>query len=366
VHVSTTIASVAPMAPRLLRIASALLVPGPHRLRRRALLVFQRPFAGAASFGSPLASFVAQAVSGASRAGRTDPGHGPKLSANRSARPALVGIAFTFIGGCKTDPPTGVTYTQATLNASAYCEGPGDGYYWYEGAAPSYVAFHGVGWLNYFNCTGPSGWTKLVSQVWGPGLSCNTQHVYRLGTTKAAGQPITYYDANGTQNGAVYHGFVTSPCPPMPTVQQVAEDPPEQFISDPDGLPIASGCRVKEIKNPRRGHSTLGTHLWTVRLTTAWKYCNGDIVKMYPAGSEFWTTSAGAVAGWRCLHQGTKIRAINTGGNPEHGAYTYAYDIEFKPPYSPFVLGVKHWCATNQISGSGAHRRHGSCDIQPW
>jgi len=196
------------------------------------------------------------------------------------------------------------------------------------------------------------------------GLAPGHTHRFRIYATYSLnGQSgSARFDADGTKNGTHYDQFTT------PDVTQVAELPPETYwATDSDGSAIAASCKIKEITNIRKGSSTLGTHLWTVRLTTAWKYCNGwDIVRMYPASAECNLTTAGTLAGWSCGDI-TKIRAVNYGGNPEHAAYSYSYQLHWESPiYGALFQQNKRWCATNQISGSGAHKRTGSCDVQPW
>jgi hypothetical protein len=87
---------------------------------------------------------------------------------------------------------------------------------------------------------------------------------------------------------------------------------------------------------------------------------------MYPAAAECNVKFAGNVAGVDC-REITRIRAYSQGGDPEYAVYTYSYYLVQTVPYKGGIPGPT-WrrCATNQISGSGAHRRHGSCDIQPW
>jgi hypothetical protein len=45
-------------------------------------------------------------------------------------------------------------------------------------------------------------------------------------------------------------------------------------------------------------------------------------------------------------------------------AYTYSWHITGTIRGYQFFSGI--WCATTQVSGSGAYRRHGSRSLQPW
>lgn len=105
-------------------------------------------------------------------------------------------------------------------------------------------------------------------------------------------------------------------------------------------------------------------------LQTEWAFKNGQVTKMYPANAHCKPTTFGTGRGWHCKNpDGTKVRANCYGGNPEHCAYTYSFDI-YREIWLPVIGGwtvqEDRWCLTNQISGSGAHYRHGSCDHRAW
>ena len=274
---------------------------------------------------------------------------------------AVAVVAAMVFAACDTEPASEVYTSAATLNAKGAC--PGDGV---RGSNQYQVrdysgggSFTNVGPRFTFDCSGVSGEVALP-RYRVEGLKPGNTYQFRLVTRLDTGDVVTW-DANGTNGGSAYDAFTTESI--------IADDdhPGEEYVSSPDGSATAAGCKNKEIKNIRRGRSfAFRTHLWTIELRTRWRYCsNGQITKMWPASAQCWISSAGALVGYRCADpEGVKIRAISTGGNPEHGAYTYSFRIE------GVLHGIKffseRWCATNQISGSGAHRRHGSCDIQPW
>jgi hypothetical protein len=274
---------------------------------------------------------------------------------------AVAALAALALAGCDTQPASEVTTSAATLNAKGKCDGAGprgSNQYQlrdYSGGG----SFYNVGPRFEFNCTGPSGETALPRHRV-QGLKPGNTYQFRLVTRLNDGQ-VFIWDANGTNGGGAYDAFTTE------GIVAVDDHPAEEYVSPPDGSATAAGCKNKEIKNVRRGRSwPLGTHLWTVELRTRWRYCSdGYITKMWPASAQCWISSAGALVGYRCVDpEGVKIRAVSTGGNPEHGVYTYSFRIE--GVFQIYKFFSERWCTTNQISGSGAHRRHGSCEIKPW
>lgn len=280
---------------------------------------------------------------------------------------ALVLVAA--VAGCSTNPATSVDSNGATLNADGNCATGLKGWWVYQiRDINANQGFKTVGPQHDFACNSNTGTVALESYRV-TGLGSGRPYDYRIYANWYTPSDRSWhtgaFDANGSANSN-YDSFTT------PDVAQVdaSASSPERFVAPPDGISVAagSGCKVKEITNPRQLKSRpFGTHLGTIRLTTAWQYCpNGTIRKMYSAGADCSITDAGRVAGWSCGPI-AKIRAISTGGSPEHGAYTYSYIFDWVSPIWGDVLkSQKRWCATNQISGSGAHRRHGSCEIQPW
>jgi hypothetical protein len=136
--------------------------------------------------------------------------------------------------------------------------------------------------------------------------------------------------------------------------------------SDYEIAGIGRGGRCKEVSNIRTKHSPLSTHLWSVRLDTRWCFLGGRVTKIYPAHFTYcWPSSAGALVGYRCENpEGSKVRANCYGGNPEHCAYTFSWHVTGTITGYQFYSDI--WCATTQVTGSGAHKRHGSCSLQPW
>jgi hypothetical protein len=275
---------------------------------------------------------------------------------------AVAAVAAMALAACDTQPATDVVTNAATLNAKGKCDGAGArGTNQYQlrdhtGGGP----FYNVGPRFAFNCTAATAEVALNPHR-ETGLKPGNTYQFRL-VTRLDNGSVLIWDANGTNGGGAYDSFTTE------SIVPVDHHPAEAYVSSPDGSATAAGCRNKEIQNIREGRSwPFRTHLWTVVLRTRWRYCsNGQITKMWPASTECWTTWAGAVTGYNCLNQGTKVRAVSNGGNPEHAVYTYSFQIEGVVPGRDIVFFKERWCATNQISGSGAHRRHGSCDPQPW
>lgn len=272
-------------------------------------------------------------------------------------------LAVMVLAACDTQPATDVNTSAATLNAKGKCDGGGYGGTNQYQIRPvnSNVGFYDVGPRQRFDCGGPTGEVALPSHR-ETGLAPGTLYAFRYVSRLDNGSVHTW-DANGTNGGTAYDTFTTE------SIVAVDEHPAEAFVSSPDGSATAAGCKNKEIKNVRRGRSApFGTHLWTIELRTTWRYCsNGSIAKMWPASAQCWMTSAGSASGYRCLDpEGVKIRAASVGGNPEHANYTYSFRIEGRDPLKAIAFFSTRWCATNQISGSGQHRRHGSCDVQPW
>jgi len=281
-------------------------------------------------------------------------------------RAVAVAVALVVMVGCSTNPATNVTSNEATLNGDGWCQ---------QGWTMNWIyqirdVSAGTGWYN----VGPWHFGSKCQSTTSPapiaserisGLVAGHTHQFRIfssfirpdGTSGTA-----TYDAPGTNGGTNYDSFTT----PALVVQD--ESTPEQFISDPDGGVIAAGCHVKEIKNVRSAYSTVGLRLWTTTLRTAWKYCsNGQISKMYPASASCLPSALGSTLGYECSDpNGTKVRAFSLGGNPEHAVYTYSFTIKHVPPFTGQVLWSTRWCSSNYISGSGAHKRTGSCDLQAW
>jgi hypothetical protein len=270
------------------------------------------------------------------------------------------------LGACETDPATNVTQTEATLNAKGKCYKGLNGWSRFQlRDATAGGSFFGVGDRYTYNCGSDTGYVQFDGRRIG-GLSPGRGYEFRLRTELNNGQQF-WTDSVGTQGGTNYDSFITQ----VETVVASDEHPAEQYLSAaPDGEAIASGCKVKEIKNIRKAHSVVGIHLWTIELRTAWKYCSGGMItKMYPAYASCQTTAAGASLGWACLDRdGVKVRAISQGGNPEHAVYTYSFRLERSTIFKGvrIVLASTKWCASNYVSGSGAHYRNGRCDIVPW
>lgn len=132
---------------------------------------------------------------------------------------------------------------------------------------------------------------------------------------------------------------------------------------------ISNERNRKERADPRYAQPKLS--VLNFKLKTEWAFKNGQVTKMYPANAHCTATSFGLSRGWHCSNpDGTKVRANCYGGSPEHCAWTYSFDIyrEIWVPVIGTIWRVQEdrWCLTNQVSGSGAHYRHGSCDRKAW
>jgi hypothetical protein len=283
----------------------------------------------------------------------------------RALTGALMTVGVIVLAGCDTQPATDVHATAATLNSKGACYAGVGGWWRYQiRDVTAGGSFHGVGPQHDFSCSSNSAEYPLQAERIG-GLTPGRVYEFRIRTQLSNGQAVTF-DSVGANGGSNYDWFHT----PINAGAHEVHPPETQVSHDPDtGQPIASpsgNCGVKEIKNTREGTGELGIKYWTLRLTTMWKYCNGQVTKMYPAAAECWTTIPGNLAGVTCGTI-TKIRAVSQGGNPEHAIYSYSFILNQTLPYKGGIPGnTWRWCATNQISGSGAHRRHGSCDPQPW
>jgi hypothetical protein len=162
------------------------------------------------------------------------------------------------------------------------------------------------------------------------------------------------------------------------------DSPPETSFCLPGEFCTASGTPTgcKTIKNPRtkteivdpRRPFTKGNRLPVIQITfeTTWCYKNGNITRMDPPNAHCHVTLFGLGRGWRCANpDGHPVfPGRRTGGNPEHGAWIYSFDI-YREVWAPIVGEIvrvqeDRWCAGNQVSASGAHKRHGHCSLQSW
>jgi hypothetical protein len=171
-----------------------------------------------------------------------------------------------------------------------------------------------------------------------------------------------------------------------PSMTQV-DLPPETFSCPPGEVCTASaaaphGC--KTINNPREkmgrvdpndpifGKGRYWAPLIQITFKTTWCYRNGDITRMDPPDAYCKVTTLGRIRGWACDNPDghAVFPAKRTGGNPEHGAWIYSFTIH-QSVYIPWLGEVvkirdDRWCAGNQVSASGAHKRHGRCSLQSW
>jgi hypothetical protein len=282
----------------------------------------------------------------------------------RSPAIAALGVGLVLVlGACDTQPATDVQSTAATLNSKGACANGLNGWWRYQiRNASTGGSFQGVGPQHPFSC-GANTAEYPLQAVRATGLTPG--HAYEFRIRAEYNGTADTFDSVGARGGTNYDWFVT------PSNIQVTDGPvTERYLSsDPEtGEPVAtaSGCRLKEINNPREGKSDGIITVWKIELRTMWKYCNGRIVKMYEAYPGCHITPAGTVMGWTCAAK-EKIRAVSLGGNPEHAVQTYSYSfIQYAAIKGGIPISSARWCASNYLSGSGAHYRNGRCDLVPW
>jgi hypothetical protein len=161
--------------------------------------------------------------------------------------------------------------------------------------------------------------------------------------------------------------------------ETVDVSPPEQYVDPPDAegsTAVAAGGRCKTITNTRQktervdpSNPATKAPVLSITLRTTWCYSGGQVRKLYPAYAHCLPTLFGEGRGWTCDNpNGHKELVKCFGGSPEHCGYFYSFDIhrDVATKIGPFAIQHDVWCAGNQVSGSGAHVRHGHCSPQPW
>ena len=273
-------------------------------------------------------------------------------------------LVILVLAACDTQPATDVTESAATLNAKGACTAGVAGTWEYQlRPVNSNVGWQRVGPPHDFSCGQNTGEVALTAER-AKYLAPGTLYAFRV-VSRLNNGTVQAWDANGTNGGTAYDTFTTG------TVIETAESPPAYEPTDPDDDPVASaaGCRRKEIKNPRVGWSWPShIKLWTLTLRTRWRYCNGQVTRMWPAVPECDITSAGVAAGYKC-EESQKIRAISLGGDPEHVVWTHAWQVVGRDPIFHVPFYSKRWCASTYASGSNKpdnHYRNGRCDLVPW
>jgi hypothetical protein len=168
--------------------------------------------------------------------------------------------------------------------------------------------------------------------------------------------------AQDSANRAHFFAAITDTGPSYPEgIQLVTAEP-----STPGGYNCTG--TAKHIKNQRKIESSAAkTDLFSYRIETPWKFCNGKVTQLYPA--EPWQTvhNGGDLAGWQYVGR-EKVRANCYGGTPERCAWTYQWHFKLDlPDLGPISLDRhKYPCATTQVRGDGRHYRHGGCDLRAW
>jgi hypothetical protein len=279
----------------------------------------------------------------------------------------VAGLAIIALAACDTEPATDVTADAATLNSKGACAGAYGGSNQYQ--LRDFTANGGwfdVGPRYRFDCTAATQEVPLNSYRVG-GLKPSNAYQFRL-VSRLDNGAVQTWDAAGTNGGTNYDWFGTKDA-----VSAVDEQPAETILTyDPEtGGPLASASSCpapKEIKNIRKGLAA-GVLVFKVVLRTQWKYCKGQI-RWSSSSASCDTTFVGDSTGFKCLDPyGHEVRSVSYGGNPEHSEYTYSFRIKQTGP-GPGGITItwysSTWCASNAISGSGAHRRTGSCDVTQW
>jgi hypothetical protein len=275
----------------------------------------------------------------------------------------VAALVIMLLAACDTQPATDVTTDAATLNAKGKCEVKAGGYNQYQ--LRDYDA--NGGWFDVgpgyrFDCPGPGTSDVALQSYRVGGLKPANAYEFRLVSRMDNGSTQIWNSGDGT-----YDWFTTKS-----TVSQTAWLPAEEFINDPEtgeASASTSDCRWKEIKNVRQGMAS-GVLVFWVTERTQWKFCRSDQqIRKSNASASCTVNALGSTYGFKCLDpNGVQVRSVSYGGSPEHSEYTYKYRLE----QSRSIKGIKitfwssTWCTSNAISGSGAHRRSGSCDPIVW
>ena len=279
----------------------------------------------------------------------------------------VTAAALMALAACDTQPATDVTDSAATLNGKGACAAGASGHYQYQlrqvtNTGGGVSAFADAGPRFTFACSGSSGEVALGSHR-EQYLRPSTGYEFRL-VSRLDNGTVQTWDSNGTNGGSAYDSFTTGPVTEQEEPVEVRDVTAEDLAGDPSAA--AAGCRSKEINNRRAISSwPLKRVLVNYNLRTRWRYCKGQVTRMYAASTDCAPTSEGAFGGYRCDHV-TKVRAYSLGGNPEHVVWTYSWLILGKVPTKDVYFFSKTVCASNYGSGSGAHYRNGRCDLVPW
>jgi hypothetical protein len=281
-------------------------------------------------------------------------------------------LAVMALAACDTQPATNVTSDAATLNSKGAC---GSGAY---GGTNQYQlrkitdtgggasAFSDVGPRFRFDCNGATGEVALNSHRQG-GLAEGNVYEFRL-VSRLDNGSVQTWDANGTNGGGAFDSFYT----PIDLSNTTEEQSAAWATNDPDtGMPLATAAgncgRPLEVKRDATQKSKVGLNLWDTHLMAPYKYCNGQITRMYAADASSRLTNVAVTLGWH-KDAPEKVRAYSSGGNPEHAIYTYRFHFYRIIPIKNVGVQIqqKDWCSTLQVSGSGAWFTHGGCEPRSW
>ena len=279
---------------------------------------------------------------------------------------ALVIMALLALAGCSTNKAKDINSSGATLTGDGKCLAEETATWWYQLRNNSEgQSFRDVGPAHTYTCNGATG-VVPISEHRVSGLADGDIYEYRIRARfNGADQ---FYDASETDGRTEYDWFYT------PQVLGAESSTTSEIwaTTDPEtGVALAGAAgncgRPKEKARDATQKSLVGLNLWHTHMMVAWKFCNGQITKMYTADVSSRVTDFGGTFGWHARTP-EKVRAYSTGGNPEHAVYTYRFGFYRIIPFKGVGIQVqnKDWCSTIQISGSGAAFTHGSCSIQNW
>jgi hypothetical protein len=267
-------------------------------------------------------------------------------------------LAVMALAACDTQPATEVSSDGALLNARGACTQGQTATWWYEVMRTDFVPleWQRVGPKHSYSCASNTGEVAIQSERV-KYLSPNNRYPFRLVSQLPDGT-VLRFDSNGTNGGMDYDAFWTT--------DVIVEESSSEATTDVVATAAANtSCSTKHKTNRREGKSTLFRELlWVVELRSNWRRCNDGTIRWATANSDCW----GEAIGYSCKvgNDGKLVNNYSTGGNPEHWVHTGRYQITGADPITGFVFLKRSWCATNQLSASGATRLHGRCDPQPW
>lgn len=267
-------------------------------------------------------------------------------------------LAVMALAACDTQPATEVSSDGALLNAKGACTAGTSGTWEYQVARTDMIPieWQRVGPRHTFSCGQNTGEIAFPAERV-KYLTPNNRYPFRL-VSRLSNGSVQTWDSQGTNGGTNWDWFTTTDI--------IVEESSSESTTDVVATASANtSCSTKHKTNRREGKSTLFRELlWVVELRSNWRRCNDGTIRWATANSDCW----GEAIGYSCKvgNDGKLVNNYSTGGNPEHWVHTGRYQISGKDPITGFEFLKRSWCATNQLSASGATRLHGRCDPQPW